>query len=77
MNDQIEWLNQIVEQYLRYYVNYQQDNWVVLLSMTQFTYNNSTQASTGISSFQTEYERDMIINDETIKSRDNNEQAIQ
>ena len=45
--------------------------------MTQFTYNNSTQASTGISSFQTEYERDMTINDEMIKSNNNNEQAIQ
>jgi hypothetical protein len=28
---QIKRLNQIMEQYLRYYVNYQQDNWVELL----------------------------------------------
>jgi len=31
MNDQTEWLNQIMKQYLRCYVNYQQNNWVELL----------------------------------------------
>ena len=40
-DDQIKWLNQIVKQYLRCYVNYQQDNWIELLLAAQFTYNNS------------------------------------
>ena len=76
MNDQIEWLNQIVKQYLKCYVNYQQDNWIELLLTAQFIYNNSTQTFTEISSFQAEYDRDMQINDEMIKSKENNEQAI-
>ena len=42
MNDQTEKLNQIMKQYLKCYVNYQQNNWVKLLFTAQFTYNNST-----------------------------------
>ena len=76
MNDQIEQLNQIVKQYLKCYVNYQQDNWVQFLLAAQFAYNNSTQAFTEISSFQAEYDRDMQINDEMIKSKKNNKMTI-
>ena len=32
MNDQTERLNQIVKQYLKCYMNYQQNNWIKLLS---------------------------------------------
>ena len=66
-----------MKQYLKCYVNYQQNNWVELLSATQFTYNNSIQTFTEISSFQAEYSRNMQINDKMIKSKKNNEQAIQ
>ena len=59
MNEQIEWFNQIMKQYLKYYINYQQNNWIELLFTAQFTYNNSTQTFTEISSFQAEYDRDM------------------
>ena len=75
-DSQIKWLNQIVKQYLKCYVNYQQDNWVKLLSAAQFTYNNSTQIFTEISLFQAEYSRNMQINDEIIKLKKNNKQAI-
>ena len=47
---QTERTNQILEQYLRAYVNYEQTNWVELLPKAQFAYNNSTSA-TGISPF--------------------------
>ena len=76
-NEQIKQFNQIMKQYLKYYVNYQQNNWVELLSAAQFAYNNSTQTFTEISSFQAEYDRDMNINSKMIKSKKNNEQAIQ
>ena len=58
-------------------MNYQQDNWVKLLSAAQFIYNNNTQAFTKISSFQAEYDRNMQINNEMIKSKKNNKQVIQ
>ena len=76
-DDQIEKLNQIVKQYLKYYVNYQQNNWIKLLLTAQFTYNNSTQTFTEISSFQAKYDKNMQINDEIIKSKNNNNTVIQ
>src|SRR5258707_9947011 len=50
-NSQMEWINQVLEQYLRAYMNYQQDNWALLLPLVEFTYNNATSATTGISPF--------------------------
>ena len=76
-DNQTEQLNQTVKQYLKCYVNYQQNNWIKLLFTAQFTYNNSTQTFTEISSFQAEYSRNMQINDEMIKLKENNKQAIQ
>jgi hypothetical protein len=54
-DEQTERLNQIMEQYLRYYVNYQQDNWVKLLLTAQLAYNNTATSTTGISPFFTNY----------------------
>ena len=34
-NSQTEWVNQILEQYLQVYINYQQDDWVNLLVCIQ------------------------------------------
>src|SRR5260221_9491442 len=48
---QTECANQVLEQYLWVYMNYQQDNWVTLLPMAKFTYNNATNATTGVSPF--------------------------
>ena len=48
---QTERQNQTLEQYLRGYVNYQQDDWARLLPMAEFAYNNSRHASTGVSPF--------------------------
>ena len=48
---QTERTNQTLEQYLRIFCNYQQDNWVTLLPLAEFAYNNSPSATTGISPF--------------------------
>ena len=50
---QTERLNQTLEQYLRVYCNYQQDNWSSLLPLAEFAYNNATNATTGTSPFFT------------------------
>jgi len=42
---QTERTNSTLEQYLRAYVNYQQDNWKELLRMAEFAYNNGYQES--------------------------------
>jgi hypothetical protein len=48
---QTEQLNQTLEQYLRIFCNYQQDNWSPLLPLGEFAYNNAPSASTGTSPF--------------------------
>ncbi|CDO69315.1 hypothetical protein BN946_scf184976.g34 [Trametes cinnabarina] len=48
---QTERVNQTLEQYLRIYCNYQQDNWARLLPLAEFAYNNAPNATTGISPF--------------------------
>ena len=47
--------NQSLEQYLRCFVNYEQDNWVDLLPFAEFSYNNSINASTGMTPFYANY----------------------
>ena len=48
---QTERTNQTLEQYIRIYCNYQQDNWRQLLPLAEFAYNNAPSATTGISPF--------------------------
>src|SRR5258707_3031893 len=48
---QTERINQVLEQYLWAYMNYQQDNWALLLPLAEFAYNNAASATTGISLF--------------------------
>ena len=50
-DDQTEWMNQVIKQYLREYVNYCQMNWVALLPVTQIVYNTSVNQITGTTSF--------------------------
>jgi len=54
-NGQTERINAIVEQYLRGYCNYQQDNWLELLTMVEFSYNNTISATLHITPFQAMY----------------------
>src|SRR6266542_3662705 len=46
---QTEWVNQTLEQYLRAYCSYQQDNWSELLPLAEFAYNNAPSETTGVS----------------------------
>jgi len=55
IDGQTERTNQTLEQYLRCTVNYQQDDWLDLLSQVKFAYNNTTHASTDISPFFANY----------------------
>ena len=48
---QTERVNQTLEQYIRAYCNYQQDNWSPLLPLAEFSYNNASNETTGTSPF--------------------------
>jgi hypothetical protein len=52
---QTERVNQVLEQYLRCYASWHQDNWSDLLPLAEFAYNNSVHRSTGVSPFFVTY----------------------
>lgn len=52
---QTERLNQTLEQYLRSYVNKEQDNWVELLPIAQFALNSAKNETTSVSPFFANY----------------------
>ena len=52
---QTERVNQILEQYLRSYCSYQQDDWAELLRLAEHTYNSAVSESTKVSSFEANY----------------------
>jgi hypothetical protein len=52
---QTERVNQVLEQYIRIFCGYQQDDWSDLLPLAEFAYNNAQHASTGMSPFFANY----------------------
>jgi len=58
---QTERLNQMLEQYLRSYINYQQNNWVQLLPTAQMAYNSSENESMKMTPHKANYGYDYDI----------------
>jgi len=52
---QMERLNQTIEAYLRDFVGHEQDDWVRLLPMAEFVYNNSVTTGNGVMRFYANY----------------------
>jgi hypothetical protein len=52
---QTERTNQILETYLRCYINYQQDDWADFLPLAEFAYNNNVSSATQVSPFFANY----------------------
>jgi hypothetical protein len=55
MDGQTERQNQTMEQYLRAFATYEQDNWVDLLPLAEFAYNNSVHVTTRLTPFFANY----------------------
>jgi transposase InsO family protein len=49
---QTERQNQTLEQYLRVFCNFEQDDWAIWLSTAEFAYNDSVHPATGLTPFQ-------------------------
>lgn len=68
---QTERQNSTLEQYLRSYVNYQQNNWASLLASAEFAYNASQHSSTAKAPFEVVYgfvpRSDMLTAEELVK----------
>jgi hypothetical protein len=52
---QTERVNQVLEQFLRMFTTKRQDDWVDLLSLAEFAYNNASHTATGFSPFYATY----------------------
>jgi len=57
-DSQIERINQELEQYLRMFIDHQQEQWPDWLGMAEFAYNNKTYSSTKTSPFKANYGQD-------------------
>ena len=55
---QTERINQELEQYLRMFIDYRQEQWLDWLGMAEFTYNNKAYLSTKILPFKENYGQD-------------------
>jgi len=55
MDGQTERLNQTIEAYLQAFVGKEQEDWVRLLSIAEFAYNNSVTVENGITPFYANY----------------------
>ena len=53
-------MNAILEQYLRAYINYLQDDWEAWLHMAEFAANNQASETTGMSPFFATYGQDPL-----------------
>ena len=52
MNGQIKKQNNIIGAYLEIFVNFEQNNWVWLLPMAEFAYNNAKNANISYTLFE-------------------------
>ena len=48
---QAERTNQMLKQYLRCFLSYQQNEWAIILQFAEFSYNNSIHSSTRVTPF--------------------------
>jgi hypothetical protein len=71
---QTERINQMIEAYLRLFINYEMDNWVGLLPMAEFAYNNSVTQATGMSPFFASYGRHLGCTNLSTTPTNNNTQ---
>ena len=59
MDGQIEQMNQELEQYLRFFVDHQQKDWLEWLALAEFAVNNKVHAATKVLLFMANYRREL------------------
>ena len=75
-NRQMEWMNQELEQYLRFFVKHRQKDWSEQLASAEFTANNKVHIVTKISPFIANYGRELRMGDD-IKRRKKVKKAME
>jgi len=69
-------MNQELKQYLRFFVDHKQKNWPEWLASAEFVVNNKVHTATKVSSFMTNYGRELRIRD-NIRKREKVEKATE
>ena len=69
--------NAIIEQYIRVFCSYQQDDWSSHLTLAEFTYNNSVNAVTGQTPFRTLQGFDPLFDPCIVRNQDTSPTAQQ
>jgi len=59
MDGQTEWINQELEQYLRFFTEYRQRDWLEWLAIAEFAVNNKVHLATKVSPFIASYGREL------------------
>jgi len=59
IDGQIEWMNQELEQYLRFLIEYRQKDWPEWLATAEFAVNNKIHMATKVSPSIANYDRDL------------------
>jgi len=72
---QIEQMNQELEQYLQFFVEYRQRNWPEWLATAEFVVNNKTHTLTKISPFMANYGRELRMGKD-IRKKEKMESAM-
>ena len=73
---QTERMNRTLEQYLRGFVNTEQNNWATLLPTAQLTLNNAMSQTTGLTPFFANFGRHPNMFDRQVKGHPNAEKGI-
>lgn len=74
-NGQTERTNQTIEQYLRHYINYEQDDWIKFLPMAQFAFNDAEHSTTKVTPFYANYGYHPALHKEPRPHESTSEQA--
>ena len=73
---QTERMNQELEQYLRFFVDYRQKDWPEWLASAEFTINNKVHSTTKMSLFMANYGRELRMG-VNLKRKERMEKAIE
>jgi len=73
---QTEWMNQELEQYLRFFVDHRQKDWPEWLASAEFVVNNKVYTATKISPFMANYGRELRMGGD-IRRREKVEKAME
>ena len=76
MDGQTECINQELEQYLQFFVDYRQKNWPEWLALAEFTINNKVHSTTKVSLFMANYGRELRIGGD-IRKKEKVESAME